>query len=113
MGLSAGAVTVAFYFVLRAIHTQNLWLSALSILTSFVPVYLTMRRSPWYALGYALNDLVLIALWAMAAKDNIEYLSMTLCFVVFLINDSYALFRWLARERAQSHLLPQEPEDIE
>ena len=46
-------MTVAFYFILRALNTPNLLLSTLSILTSFVAAYLTYARSKYYALAYA------------------------------------------------------------
>jgi hypothetical protein len=57
------AVTAAFYFILAWCGTAQLPLSTLSVTTSFLAVYLTFRRSPWYALAYAANDVVLIALW--------------------------------------------------
>ena len=36
-------VTLAFYFILRALNTQNLIVSTISVLTSFAAVYLTAR----------------------------------------------------------------------
>ena len=55
---------------------------------------LTVFRSQYYALAYAFNDIVLIILWALATAENIAYLPMIICFVVFLINDSYGFFNW-------------------
>lgn len=49
MGLLTAAVTAAFYFILKYFHTANLLPSTLSVATSFAAVYLTMRRSPWFA----------------------------------------------------------------
>ena len=46
-------VTAAFYFILDAFHTANIVPSTISVTTSFIAVYLTFRRSPLYALGYA------------------------------------------------------------
>ena len=63
----ATAATVASYFVLHALDTANLTLSTVSVTTSFIASYLTFLRSPYYALGYAANDLVLIGLWMLAA----------------------------------------------
>lgn len=57
------AVTFVFYFILKAFHTVNLIPSTLSVTTSFLAVYLTFRRSAFYALAYAANDIILIALY--------------------------------------------------
>lgn len=98
------AVTAGFYFVLRAFDTSNLILSTVSVTTSFIAVYLTFRRSPYFALGYALNDIVLIALWTLATLSDTEYLSVTICFAVFLVNDIYGYINWrkmLTRQNSQ------------
>lgn len=88
------AVTTLFYFVLRALGTANLVVSTISVTTSFVAVALTYLRSPWYALGYATNDVVLIVLWIMASIDNPSYVPMIFCFVMFLANDIYGFVNW-------------------
>ena len=90
----AVVVTVVFYFILRFFHTANLLPSTLSVTTSFVAVYLTFRRSPYYALAYAANDVVLIVLWVMAALSEVRYLSVAVCFVAFLVNDLYGFLSW-------------------
>ena len=87
-------VTIFFYFVLRAFHTANLIPSTVSVTTSFLAVYLTCKRSPWFALAYAANDLVLIVLWAAAALSDRAYLSVAACFLVFLANDVYTYVSW-------------------
>ena len=88
------AVTTLFYFILRALGTANLVVSTISVTTSFVAVALTYLRSPWYALGYAANDVVLIVLWIMASIDNPSYVPMIFCFVMFLANDIYGFVNW-------------------
>lgn len=52
------------YFILRAFNTANIIPGTISVTTSFVAVYLTFRRSPYFALAYAANDVVLIVLVA-------------------------------------------------
>ena len=94
-------VTVVFYFVLAAFNTANLLPSTLSVTTSFLAAYLTFRRSPYFALAYAANDVVLIVLWIMATAVNMSYLSVVVCFAVFLINDLYGFFNWLKMEKKQ------------
>lgn len=98
------SVTVAFYFILRAFDTANLFPSTISITTSFVAAYLTFRRSPFFALGYAANDIVLIVLWILATKENLSYLSVVICFIVFFFNDLYGFFNWLKMQKRQGIL---------
>ncbi len=75
-------------------HTANIVWSTLSVTTSFIAVYLTFRRSAYYAVGYAANDIVLIIMWCMAAAHNVSYLSVVICFVAFLANDIYGYISW-------------------
>ena len=95
------AVTFGFYFVLVHFGTANIVPSTLSVATSFAAVYLTFRRSPYFALAYAANDVVLIVLWTMAAAENISCISVIICFVMFLVNDLYGFVSWRRMERRQ------------
>ncbi len=94
-------VTVAFFFILRALGTANLPASTMSVTTSFAAVYLTARRSPYYALAYAANDVVLIILWIAAALSDPGYVSVVVCFMAFLANDLYGFIGWRRMERRQ------------
>ncbi|MBR1731389.1 MAG: nicotinamide mononucleotide transporter [Ruminococcus sp.] len=96
------AVTVGFYFILIALSTPNIVFSTISIATSFLAASLVLLRSEYYGIFYALNDIVLIVLWVLAAIENINYLPMVLCFVVFLINDLYGFYNWLRLKRKQN-----------
>ena len=96
------AVTVLFYFVLKYFGTANLLPSTLSVTTSFIAVYLTFRRSPFFALAYAFNDAVLIVLWVLASIEDLSYLSVTVCFTAFLVNDIYGFVNWLRMQKRQS-----------
>ena len=87
-------VTVIFYFILKYFNTANLVLSTVSVLTSFFAASLTFLRSPYYALGYAANDVVLIILWVLASVENPGYIPMVMCFVVFFVNDVYGYISW-------------------
>lgn len=102
MFVAAAVVTGAFYFILKALDTANLGFSTLSVTTSFLASYLTFRRSPYYALAYAANDLVLIVLWVLAALVNVRYLSMVCCFVMFFANDLYGFYSWQKMKKRQS-----------
>lgn len=101
MCLLAILVTVLFYFILKALNTANLLFSTLSITTSFVASYLTFLRSPYYAIGYSANDVVLIILWVLASADDISYLPMVACFVMFLFNDLYGFYNWRNMQKRQ------------
>lgn len=95
------AVTAVFYFILKAMGTTNIIPGTVSVATSFFSVYLTFRRSPYYAVAYAANDVVLVILWIMAAVTDTSYISVAICFSVFLINDIYGFICWKKMEKSQ------------
>ena len=95
------AVTAAFYFILRALGNASLAVSTVSVATSVLASYLTFCRSSYYALAYAANDIVLITLWIIASRDDISYLSMVACFLMFLICDLYGFISWRRMEASQ------------
>lgn len=98
-------VTVAFYFILKYFNTANLLVSTVSVATSFSAVFLVAKRCPYYAIGYALNDIVLIILWSMVLSENIKYISIITCFVVFLVNDTYAFINWSRIKKRQAEFV--------
>ncbi len=102
MILLTTAVTAVFYPILAYFNTANLIPSTLSVTTSFLAVYLTFRRSPYYALAYAANDLVLIVLWILASLKDISYLSVVMCFTAFLINDIWGFISWARMKKRQN-----------
>lgn len=95
-------VTVVFYFILSHFGTANILPSTLSVTTSFIAVYLTFRRSPWFALAYASNDVVLIVLWVLASISDLRYVSVVVCFIAFLVNDIYGYISWQKMKARQS-----------
>jgi nicotinamide mononucleotide transporter PnuC len=95
-------VTLVFYFILTALNTSNIVLSTLSIATSFFAAYLTFMRTPFFPLAYALNDIVLIVMWCMATKEDTSYISVIVCFCVFLVNDLYGFINWCRMKKLQS-----------
>ena len=101
--ISALVVTIAFYFILKHFNTANLLPSTFSVTTSFVAAFLTFKRSPFFALAYATNDIVLIILWVLATKEDISYISVIICFVVFLFNDLYGFSNWLRMQKRQQN----------
>jgi len=96
------AVTVIFFFILRALDTANLYLSTVSITTSFLAASFLFLRSRYYALAYAVNDVILIGLWVFASIQSLSYLPMVVCFVAFLCNDLYGFFNWKRIQKRQA-----------
>ena len=95
-------VTFVMYYILKALCTANLLFRTISVTTSFLASYLTFLRSEYYALAYAANDIVLIILWVLASIDDASYIPMVVCFVIFLINDSYGFINWQRMKKRQN-----------
>ncbi|MBE7052940.1 MAG: nicotinamide mononucleotide transporter [Ruminococcaceae bacterium] len=95
-------VTWIFYYILKILDTPNLFFSTISITTSFLASYLMLYRNSYYAIAYSLNDIVLIVLWILASIENITYLPMIMCFLMFFVNDIYGFISWKKREKKQS-----------
>lgn len=94
-------VTGVFGWLLYMLDTPNLLFSIVSITTSFLASALMFFRNSNYALAYGANDVVLIILWVLASTENIAYLPMIVCFVMFLVNDLYGYVNWRKREHSQ------------
>lgn len=99
--LLSSAVTAGAYFLLRWLGNANLVFSTVSVFTSFMASGMTFLRSPYYALGYSANDIVLIVLWIGASREDRSAMPMVFCFVMFLVNDLYGFFNWRRLESAQ------------
>ncbi len=104
LGIVAVIVTVAFYFVLKAFGTANILPSTISVTTSFIAVYLSFRRSPYFSIAYAFNDIVLIVLWVLASMEDITYVSVVACFLAFLVNDIYSFISLKKIEKRQYNI---------
>lgn len=101
IGFVAVSVTLVMWPILGYFNTANLLVSTLSVTTSFMASVLTIMRSPCYALFYAANDIVLIILWILATLTNVGYLPMVMCFVIFLVNDTYGFINWRLMKKRQ------------
>lgn len=101
-GIITVAATAAFYFILSALNTKNIVFSTVSVATSMAASYLTFLRSPFYGIAYGLNDIVLIVLWVLASIEDISYIPMIVCFIMFLFNDLYGFYNWQKIKTKQS-----------
>ena len=99
--LSTIVVTVVVGWVLKIFNTNNLIFSIVSITTSFAASMLTIFRSPYYAIVYSANDIILIVLWVLASIENVAYIPMIICFLIFLINDIYGFVYWKGMKKRQ------------
>ena len=95
-------VTFIFYFILKALGNAQLIVSTISISTSFLACSLMFLRSPYYALAYGLNDIVLIVLWIIASMQSVSYIPMAVCFVMFFFNDIYGFYNWQKMKKRQN-----------
>ena len=102
MTIASALVTAVFYFILRALGNAALAVSTLSITTSFAASYLTAMRSPYYALAYAANDIVLIILWVIASLTDVSSVPMVACFTMFFLNDMYGFINWRRMAKRQA-----------
>lgn len=103
MWISTIIVTFVFYHILDRFNTMNIIPSTISVSTTFLGVYLTFRRNPYFALAYAANDIVLIVLWVLASMAEPRYFSVVVCFIAFLINDVYGFLNWRKIKKRQTN----------
>ena len=102
LGIGTVVATVGFYFLLKALNTSELIVSTLSLVSSAVASYLMLRRCSYYAIGFIVNDVILIILWGLAMiNSGLGYLPTVISFVVFLVNDIYGLIHWKIEEKKQ------------
>lgn len=102
LGVVTAVATVGFYFILKALDTSELIVSTLSLITSAVAAYLSLRRCSYYAIAYIINDVILITLWSLSVINyGVAYLPTLISFVLFFINDIYGLIHWKWEEKKQ------------
>lgn len=101
LGITAVITTAVFGVALEKLGTANLLFSVISVTTSYFASMLVIYRSPYYAVAYALNDIVLIVLWFLVTREDINYLPMIICFVVFLANDIHGFCNWRVMKKKQ------------
>lgn len=95
-------VTYVSYLILVYFKTAHIIFSTLSVSTTFIAVYLTFRRSSYFTIAYAVNDLVLIVLWGLTSIEDLSYLSVVVCFITFLVNDLYGFYNWRKMAKRQT-----------
>ena len=95
-------VTFGFYFLLKALHTNELIVSTISLVAPVISAYLMLRRSSNYAICFIVSNVVLIVLWGLSVKTAGAGFLPTICsFVIFTILDVYGLIHWKKEEKRQ------------
>lgn len=102
LSLVVVAVTVGFYFLLKALKTSELIVSTISLVAPVISAYLMLRRSSNYAICFIVSNVVLIVLWGLSIKTAGAGFLPTICsFVIFTILDVYGLVHWKNEEKRQ------------
>ena len=94
---------VGFYFLLKALNTNELIVSTLSVVDNVFAVYLLARRSKYGFVSYIVNDLILIVLWGLPViAGNLLVVPMLMNPIVNLINDIYGVVNWSRMQKTQN-----------
>lgn len=87
-------ISASAYFLLEVLGNAQPEISTVSVATSFCASALMFFRSPYYALAYAANDIVLIILWVIASFSDYSCIPVAVCFIAFFLNDIYGFYSW-------------------
>jgi nicotinamide mononucleotide transporter PnuC len=102
VALCSIVVFVGFYFLLKALNTNELIVSTLYVVDNIFAVYLLARRSKYGFVSCIVNDLILIVLWGIPIiQGNLLLLAMLINPIMNLINDTYGVINWTKMQRKQ------------
>lgn len=95
-------LSVAVFFLLRALHTNQLVTSTFSFLSMLPAVYLLIRRCKWNQVAFLINDFIVPILWlVLVIQGDFSFLPMCINYVFQIIYDVYGLFQWIKLEKEQ------------
>ena len=99
-------IYIIFYFILKTMNTNELFISTLSIVDNIFAIYLLARRSKYGFVSYIINDLILIVLWGIPViSGNLLLFPMMLNPLANLINDIYGIINWRKLENIQRKIV--------
>lgn len=102
----------AYYFLLKAFHTDLLVLSSISIVTSVLASYFEARRSELSLFCYVANDFVIISLWIIPViNGQTALISVLVGPLLLLINDIYGSYNWRKLKKTQKEKLNKKAEN--
>lgn len=94
---------LGIYYLLSFFKTKELFISALSVVSSLFAIYLGIRRSRYSFYFYIMNDFILIALWGIPViNGEIALFPMLFNPIINFINDSYGIYNWGKLEQIQN-----------
>ena len=97
-------VFVGIYYLLKAFNTNELVVSAISVLASLFAVYLQIRRSKYSFSFYMVNDIILMFLWGIPViRGSYILFPMLLNPIINFINDMYGFYNWKKTEKIQNN----------
>ena len=95
-------MSFGYYYLLKFFNTNNLIISTISVVVSLIATYLAARRSEYGFVGFIINDIILIILWSIPLiSGNIGVVTILLCPILLLINDTYGVYNWKKIKRRQ------------
>lgn len=101
--LCIGIITIGFSFLLKALGTDQLFFSTLSLIPSAYAGYLLFRRNNFYSLAYSVNDIVVIILWSISlTKYGISNLPIVINQICCLAIDFYGFINLQKEIKKQS-----------
>jgi nicotinamide mononucleotide transporter len=97
-------ISIAIYFLLKILNTQQLIISTLSFVSMLPAVYLLIRRCKWNQVAFLVNDLIVPVLWIiLVINGDLSFLSMCITYIFQLTFDIYGLIQWIKLEKSQQH----------
>lgn len=98
-------LSIAVFFLLRALHTNQLVTSTLSFLSMLPAVYLLIRRCKWNQVAFLINDFIVPILWlVLVIQGDFSFLPMCINYIFQIIYDVYGLFQWIKLEKEQKRV---------
>ncbi|MBE5742666.1 MAG: nicotinamide mononucleotide transporter [Clostridiales bacterium] len=95
--------TVPFFFILKALNTDNLLFSTLSFGTSLTAAVLMLRRNKYFSFVFLIDDVLSIFLWGSKLLFGVYSFIPTLITVLAAaINDGYSFYKWCKRSKLQT-----------
>ena len=99
------SLAVGAFFVLRAIGTDEVFVSTLSFITLAMAGYLVLRKNNYYSLVYSCNDAICAVLWTLTLiKGDTSCLPIAVNFSFNFLIEFYGFFhlRKLAKQQEKS-----------
>ena len=103
--ICSALLAVGAFFVLRAIGTDEVFVSTLSFITLAMGGYLVLRKNNYYSLIYSFNSATCAVLWILTLfKGNTSYLPVAVNFSFNFLIEFYGFFhlRKLAKQQEKS-----------